>query len=357
MAKNETGTAILRLVRKNILEMKPYSSARDEFKGEAEIFLDANENPYPSGYNRYPDPLQWHVKKKLAPLKGVDPGQIFLGNGSDEAIDLIIRAFCEPYENAVLVTDPTYGMYAVCAALNAVPLIKVNLTNEFDLDSEAMLNAATEHTKVIFLCSPNNPTGNLLTREKVLNVISRFPGIVVIDEAYIDFTHSDSFTELLSTYENLIVLQTFSKAWGLAGLRLGMAFASVSIINILNKIKYPYNVNVQTQDIALKVLDDVAKKDGAVREIITQRKLLEKDLLQLGITKKVYPSDANFLLVKVNDAPAIYQYLMNKKIIVRERSRVTLCENCIRITVGTPQENKNLIAALKTYEKGTIYRS
>jgi histidinol-phosphate aminotransferase len=347
MAKQINATDVLKLVRKNILDMKPYSSARDEFKGEAEIFLDANENPYPSGYNRYPDPLQWKIKEKLGPIKNVSPEQIFLGNGSDEAIDLIIRAFCEPHQNSILITDPTYGMYAVCAEVNAAPLIKVELTRDFDLDLEGLLSAITADTRVIFLCSPNNPTGNLLSRDKILKVLDEFQGIVVIDEAYIDFTTGESFTHLLPSYSNLVVLQTFSKAWGLAGLRLGMAFSSVEIINILNKIKYPYNVNIQTQEIALTALEDVGKKNHAVEEIIEQRAQLEKDLLELPLTEQVYPSDANFLLVKVNDAPGIYQYLMDKKIIVRDRSKVTLCKNCLRITVGTPQENKNLIAALK----------
>ena len=327
--------------------MKPYSSARDEFKGEAEIFLDANENPYPSPYNRYPDPLQWKVKEKLSVLKKVNAEQIFLGNGSDEAIDLIIRAFCEPNRDSILITDPTYGMYAVCAELNAVPIIKVELTTDFDLDVDNLFSALTPNTKVIFLCSPNNPTGNLLSHDKIVKVLEGFPGLVVIDEAYIDFTSTESFTQQLPAYQNLVVLQTFSKAWGLAGLRLGMAFACKAIIDILNKIKYPYNVNIQTQEIALQALTEVTKKDNAVKEIIEQRTQLEQDLLQLPITEHVYPSDANFLLVKVKDAPGTYQYLMDKKIIVRDRSKVTLCKNCIRITVGTPQENENLIIALK----------
>jgi histidinol-phosphate aminotransferase len=347
MVKKLNTADVLKLVRKNIVDMKPYSSARDEFKGEAEIFLDANENPYPSGYNRYPDPLQLKIKEKLAPIKNVSPGQIFLGNGSDEAIDLIIRTFCEPYRNSILVTDPTYGMYAVCAELNAAPLLKVKLTDNFDLDIEALFAAITEDTKVIFLCSPNNPTGNLLSRNKILKVLDEFKGIVAIDEAYIDFTSSESFTQLLPRYSNLVVLQTFSKAWGLAGLRLGMAFSSVEIINILNKVKYPYNVNIQTQEIVLKALQDVAKKNKAVKDIIEQRTQLEKELKQLPITEQVYPSDSNFLLVKVRDAQRTYQYLMDRKIIVRDRSKVTLCKNCVRITIGTPQENRNLIEALK----------
>ncbi len=347
MGKKEIATDIKKLVRKNVLNMKPYSSARDEFKGEAEIFLDANENPYPSPYNRYPDPLQWKVKEKLAEIKNVKPEQIFLGNGSDEAIDLVIRGFCEPYKESILITEPTYGMYSVCAELNAASIVKVELTKDFDLDLDALLNALTSDTKIIFLCSPNNPTANLLSRDKILNVLNQFSGIVVIDEAYIDFTNSESFVQLLPSYSNLIVLQTFSKAWGLAGLRLGMAFASEEIIRILNKIKYPYNVNIQTQEIALNALQTVDKKDAAVREILQQRTLLANDLERLSITEQVYPSEANFLLVKVKDAPATYKYLMDKNIIVRDRSKVTLCNNCIRITIGTPEENRNLITALQ----------
>jgi histidinol-phosphate aminotransferase len=338
---------VLTLVRKNIMDMKPYSSARDEFKGEAEIFLDANENPYSSDFNRYPDPLQWKVKEKLAPIKNVMPEQIFLGNGSDEAIDLIIRAFCEPYKDSILITEPTYGMYAVCAELNAVPLTKIDLTNDFDLDVEKLLRSGGGNSKVVFLCSPNNPSGNLLDRKKIIQVLNEFDGLVVIDEAYIDFTSSESFTTLLSSYPNLIVLQTFSKAWGLAGLRLGMAFASKEVINILNKIKYPYNVNTQTQELALQTLDNVTKKEQAVTEIIQQRSVLAEALLKLPITEKVYPSDANFLLVRFKDAPSTYKYLMDKGIIVRDRSKVRLCANAIRITVGTPQENRNLITALQ----------
>jgi histidinol-phosphate aminotransferase len=238
-------------------------------------------------------------------------------------------------------------MYAVCAEVNAVPLIKIQLTPDFDLDVAAVMNAVTPATKVIFLCSPNNPTGNLLSRDKILKVLTEFQGIVVIDEAYIDFTSSESFTQLLADYPNLIVLQTFSKAWGLAGLRLGMAFANKEVIDILNKIKYPYNVNSQTQEIALKALADVGRKEKAVKEIIAQRATLTKDLIGLSITEQVYPSDGNFLLARVKDAPATYEYLMDRKIIVRDRSKVALCKNCLRITVGTPEENQNLIAALK----------
>ncbi|MEO7990239.1 MAG: histidinol-phosphate transaminase [Chryseolinea sp.] len=335
------------LVRKNIVNMKPYSSARDEFKGEAEIFLDANENPYPSPYNRYPDPLQWKVKEKLAELKGVKPQQIFLGNGSDEAIDLLIRAFCEPNVDSILITPPTYGMYAVCADVNAVAIEQVLLTPAFDIDLNAFPKTFKTTTKILFLCSPNNPSGNLLSRDKVVEVLNRFPGLVVVDEAYIDFASSKSFTFELSKYPNLVILQTFSKAWGLAGLRLGMCFASEEIIQIINKIKYPYNVNVFTQEQALTALLQVDKKNENVKEIITERNTIANSLAKLSIVKKIYPSDANFLLVQVNDAPGTYEYLMQKGIIVRDRSKVTLCDHCIRITIGTPKENQDLLNALK----------
>ena len=335
------------LIRKNILAMKPYSSARDEFKGEAEVFLDANENPYPSPYNRYPDPLQLKVKEKLGALKGTSAEHIFLGNGSDEAIDLLIRAFCEPNRDSILIAEPTYGMYSVCAEVNAVNIQRTLLTAEFDLDLEGISKKKDQTTKIIFLCSPNNPTANLLSRDKVIEVLKSFAGLVVVDEAYIDFASSKSFIEDLNSYPNLVVLQTFSKAWGLAGLRLGMCFASVGIIDILNKIKYPYNVNIKTQELALEALSDNRRKDKWVSEIIDQRKWLSEALKELPMTQTVYPSEGNFLLVKVNDARGAYHSLMDRNIIVRDRSRVSLCDNCLRITVGMPEENKTLIKALK----------
>jgi histidinol-phosphate aminotransferase len=335
------------LVRKNIRTMKPYSSARDEFKGEADIFLDANENPYPTPYNRYPDPLQWKVKQKLSQLKNIPPAQIFLGNGSDEPIDLLIRAFCEPNQDSILITEPTYGMYAVCAEVNAVNIQTVPLTPDFDLDLEALPGTFDATTKIIFLCSPNNPTGNLLSRDKITEVLKKFYGIVVIDEAYIDFAGGRSFVSELEKYPNLVILQTFSKAWGLAGLRLGMAFSSTEIIAILNKIKYPYNVNIQTQALALEALDNVYKKNIWVEEILASREKLIKALKTVNIVEKIFPTDSNFVLVRVQDAPATYQYLTENGIIVRDRSKVKLCYNCIRITVGTPEEDETLINALK----------
>lgn len=347
MSKKKLFPDINTLVRRNILTMKPYSSARDEFKGEAEIYLDANENPYQSPYNRYPDPLQWNVKKELAAIKNVNPKQIFLGNGSDEAIDLLIRAFCEPNQDSVLITEPTYGMYSVCAEVNAVNVQRVLLTPDFDIDLDAFPRTFDATTKIIFLCSPNNPTGNLLSRDKIQEVLKRFYGLVVIDEAYIDFAKSKSFLEDLAKYPNLVVLQTFSKAWGLAGLRLGMCFASEDIINVLNKIKYPYNVNIRTQELALDALENVQVMEEWVKEIIKQRTKLVKSLEKLSIVENIYPSDSNFILVRVKDALATYQYLLEHRIIVRDRSRVTLCYNCIRITIGTPEENERLIKALE----------
>lgn len=347
MTKRKSFIDINSLVRRNVLNMKPYSSARDEFKGEADIFLDANENPYPSPYNRYPDPLQWRVKEKLAAIKGVSPEQIFLGNGSDEAIDLLIRAFCEPNQDSILITEPTYGMYSVCAEVNAVNVQQVLLTPDFDLDLDALPKTFDATTKVIFLCSPNNPTGNLLDHHKVKEVLKRFYGLVVIDEAYIDFTGGKSFLQELDKHPNLVVLQTFSKAWGLAGLRLGMCFASPEIIKILNKIKYPYNVNIRTQELALDAMEHERLKNEWVEEIVKQRGKMAKALRKLSITEEVFPSDANFLLVRVKAAPETYQYLMNKGIITRDRSKVALCYNCLRITIGTPEENERLLEVLR----------
>lgn len=327
--------------------MKPYSSARDEFKGEADVYLDANENPYPSPYNRYPDPLQWQLKEKIAELKEVKSTQIFLGNGSDEPIDLLMRAFCEPNHDSILITEPTYGMYSVCAELNAVNIQQVLLTPDFDIDLEAFPKTFDATTKIIFLCSPNNPTGNLLSHTKIIEVLKRFYGLVVVDEAYIDFAGSKSFTQELAKYPNLVVLQTFSKAWGLAGLRLGMCFASEEIISILNKVKYPYNINTRTQELVQEAIQDKYKKEIWVEEIIAQREKLIKALKGVSIVDKVFPSDANFLLVRVKDALVTYRHLTDRKIVTRDRSKVTLCYNCLRITVGTPQENELLVQALK----------
>jgi histidinol-phosphate aminotransferase len=336
-----------RLVRRNILTMKAYSSAREEFKGNAEILLDANENPFASGYNRYPDPSQLQLKQKVAKIKNVAIEQIFFGNGSDEAIDLLIRIFCEPYQDSIIIAEPTYGMYSVCAEVSGVKVKSVTLTSEFELDDQAVLSAADATTKLLFLCSPNNPSGNLLSRSKVENILRNFPGIVVLDEAYIDFSSAKSFVEELNLYPNLVVLQTFSKAWGLAGLRLGMAFASADIITLLNKIKPPYNVNDATQSIILEALNHHDQKNIWVEEIIRLREKLTVSLATLSVVERVFLSDANFLLVRVNNATSIYQHLLRKNIIVRNRSTVRLCDNCLRITVGTAIENERLIQAIK----------
>jgi len=335
------------LIRKNIKQMKPYSSARDEFSEKADVYLDANENPNETPFNRYPDPHQQLLKKRIAELKQVNPEQIFLGNGSDEAIDLLIRAFCEPYQDSILITEPTYGMYSVCAEVNGVEIKKVLLTEEFDLNTDGIFEKIDNTLKIIFLCSPNNPSGNLLNKNKILKIIQNFKGLVVLDEAYIDFTEENGFMEYLRLYPNLVILQTFSKAWGLAGLRLGIAFASTEIINILSRIKYPYNVNSLTQQRVIEVLRSAEQKELWVQEIIKERERLKVELEKLSITEKVFPSNANFLLVKFRDATSIYAYLVANKIIVRDRSTIRLCDGCLRITIGTPIENNVLISVLK----------
>jgi histidinol-phosphate aminotransferase len=338
---------IKNLVRKNVLELKPYSSARDEFEGEATVFLDANENPYPTNYNRYPDPHQKKLKALIGKIKNVDPNQIFTGNGSDEAIDLLFRAFCEPHQDNVVIPQPTYGMYTVSAAINAINVKSVNLTPDFDVAVEATLKAADAKSKLLFLCSPNNPSGNLLSFNKVIELIEKFQGIVIVDEAYIDFAGYDGFVPLLSKYSNLVILQTFSKAWGLAGLRLGICMASEEIISILNKIKPPYNIGSHTQAMAESLLKDVGIKNTEVKEIIVQRALLISQLQLLPTIVHVYPSDANFVLARIKSAREVYLSLVKKGIVVRDRSTVILCDDCLRITVGTPKENSKLIQALK----------
>lgn len=335
------------LVRKNILNMKPYSSARDEFKGKADVYLDANENPYSTAYNRYPDPLQFGLKQMITKNSGITSSQLFLGNGSDEAIDLLIRAFCEPNRDSVLLAEPTYGMYRVCAEVNAVNVQQVLLTPDFDVDTNVLLAAVDASTKLIFLCSPNNPTGRLLSGKNIEEVLNSFSGILVLDEAYIDFAKTKSFTDQLSKYPNLVVLQTFSKAWGLAGLRLGMCYASEAIISILNKIKHPYNISGKTQELALEALQNSTKKENWVREITLERENLADALKEIQTVQYVYPSDANFLLVRIAHASQVYTYLTAKGIIVRDRSKILGCEDCLRITVGTEDENKKLIQALK----------
>lgn len=340
---------IKNLIRPNIAALAPYSCARDEFKGEASVFLDANESPYNNGTNRYPDPLQSEVKSLLAPLKKVRPEQIFLGNGSDEAIDLVYRIFCRPGIDNVVAPAPTYGMYQVCADINDIEYRAVPLKADYQLDMEAMKQAIDENTKAVWLCSPNNPTGNVFAKEDLLWFLDNVNAMIVVDEAYIDFSDKGTMVEMLDKYPNLIVLQTFSKAWGQAAIRLGIAMASEEVISLYNKVKYPYNVNILTQQQALKVLGNVAKKESQVKEILAQRDVLKNLLLSLSCVEEIYPSDSNFLLVKVNDANGIYKYLQDKGIIVRNRHRVTLCANCLRITVGTPTENAEIYNALKDF--------
>jgi len=341
-----------KLVRKNIQGLTPYSSARSEFSGTAKVFLDANENsfgsPLTKWYNRYPDPLQWELKKKIASIKNVAAENILLGNGSDECIDLLIRTFCDSQKDAIIICPPTYGMYEVYAHINDVPVIQVPLLPSYQLNLEGLENAIAANTKIIFLCSPNNPTGNIMEREDIEMVLNNFEGIVVIDEAYINYSRHRSFLAELKDYPNLVVMQTFSKAWGLAALRLGMNFASLEIIDVLNKIKPPYNINQATQELAIKALDHLEDVNAMIRETVKEREALVKELAQLAIVQKIYPSDANFVLVKMRDATSVYNYLKDKGIIVRNRSNVILCEDCLRITVGTQIENNELIKALNS---------
>lgn len=334
------------LVRENIWKLKPYSCARDEFKGEAKAYLDANENPFNTLYNRYPDPLQWAVKEKIAELKYVKPSQIMLGVGSDEPIDLIFRVFCEPKVDNVVAINPTYGMYGVCADINNVEYRQVNLEADYSLNAEKVLAAVDKNSKVVFLCSPNNPTANLLNTTEIEKILKGFDGIVVIDEAYIDFSDKASWLTKLNKYPQMVILQTFSKAWGLAAARCGMAFASEEIISFFNKVKYPYNINILTQKLILEKLEQVEIKNNWVKEILSQRAFMIEELEQLSIVEHIYPSDANFVLVKVDDANLRYKQLVEKGIIVRNRNSVTLCENCLRITIGTAQDNKELLNAL-----------
>lgn len=338
-----------RLIRKNILDLQPYSCARDEFKGEASVYLDANENPYNSPLNRYPDPLQLKVKEKLSEIKKVPVENIFLGNGSDEPIDLLFRAFCEPKMDNVVAIEPTYGMYKVSAAINDVEYRKVLLDENFQFSADKLLAATNTFTKIIWLCSPNNPTGNSLSRKEIIKLLNGFDGIVVLDEAYIDFTSKDSFSNHLTNFPNLVILQTMSKAWGSAAIRLGMAFASTEIIAVLNKIKYPYNINILTQNQALKALENEAQVKDWVKILLDERTALINNLKELNFVQYIYPSDANFVLVKVDNANAVYQYLVEKSIIVRNRNTVSLCAGCIRITVGTPEENCILMEELSKF--------
>lgn len=338
------------LTRPNIWNLKPYSSARDEYKGvTASVFLDANESPYNLPYNRYPDPLQSELKRELSKIKKVSPESIFFGNGSDEAIDLPFRAFCEPGIDNVVAIDPTYGMYQVCADVNDVEYRKVLLNDDFSFSADKLLAATDERTKLIFLCSPNNPTGNDLLRSEIEKVLHQFEGLVILDEAYNDFSEAPSFLAELDKYPNLIVLQTFSKAWGCAAIRLGMAFASKEIIGILSKVKYPYNVNELTQQQALDMLRKYEKIERWIEILKEERKYLEDSFLTISCVEHVFPSDANFFLARVTDAVKIYNYLVSKGIIVRNRHTISLCGNCLRVTAGTRAESEELIKALRNF--------
>ena len=337
------------LTRLNIWSLAPYSSARSEYSGRiANVFLDANENPYNAPYNRYPDPLQHEVKAILSNIKGVPEECIFLGNGSDEAIDLVYRCFCEPGKDNVVAICPTYGMYEVCADINNVEYRNVMLDERYQIDADRLLAACDDNTKVIWLCSPNNPTGNNLDREEVVKVVTQFQGLVVVDEAYIDFSNETSIARQLYKYTNLIVLQTMSKAWGSAAIRLGMAFASKEIIDLYNKVKYPYNINELTQKQALQRLSDTHAVEQWVKILLLERDRMMLAFSELRICQQVYPSDANFFLAKVDDAQQTYDYLVDRGIIVRNRTRVKLCQNCLRITIGTKDENNELLGALRS---------
>jgi histidinol-phosphate aminotransferase len=340
------------LVRKNILALKPYSCARDEFKGrDAHVFLDANESAYNSPFNRYPDPLQEQLKQTISQIKGVPKENIFLGNGSDEAIDLVYRIFCEPRMDNVVAIDPTYGMYKVCADINDVEYRPVLLSPNYALSADALLQACDEHTKVIWICTPNNPTGNDMDRGELQKILTTFKGIVVIDEAYGDFSDLKPMRSFLKYFPRMIVLNTFSKAWASAAIRLGMAFASEEIIALFNKVKYPYNVNMLTQQAAQELLSQMVRLDRWTNEVRHERAQMIPCLMELPIVKQVYQSSANFLLVRVTDADAIYAYLVDNGIIVRNRNRVTMCQNALRITIGSKEENNELLGALRRYKQ------
>jgi histidinol-phosphate aminotransferase len=344
---------INQLVRPNIAALVPYSSARDEFSGEAKVFLDANENslgsPLKKWYNRYPDPHQLAIKEKLSFIKGVGAEHIFLGNGSDECIDVLFRCFCEPGKDNVIICPPTYGMYEVSANINNIALKKVPLLDNFQLDLIHLEDQIDANTKIIWICSPNNPTGNSINRIDIETVLNNFTGIVVIDEAYINFAQQKSFVQELADYPNLVVMQTFSKAWGLAGLRLGMAFASLSIIEIMNKVKPPYNINQATQELVLTALEEIGQVNDMIKLLVDMRIALADVFLSMPTVERVYPSDANFILVKINNAKKVYDFLLTKGIVLRDRSNVKLCDDCLRITVGTEQENTILVDAMQDW--------
>ena len=338
------------LIRENVVKMQPYSSARDEFKDfdQEMVFLDANENPFENGVNRYPDPQQKTVKSALADIKKVNQNQILLGNGSDEVLDLLFRAFCEPNRDNIITLPPTYGMYSVLANLNAIENKEVLLNENFQPNVNSILEAVTENTKMIFLCSPNNPTGNLFSDESVLVLLQKFNGLVVLDEAYIDFSEKESWLRKINEYPNLVITQTLSKAYGMAGIRLGILYASAEIIRVLNKIKPPYNINELTQQKALIRILETNNINNEIGLINEERSTLLKELLQVKFIDVIYPTDANFVLIKVDDATKRYNQLLEKGIVIRNRTTQPLCENCLRITIGTKQENEKLITALQS---------
>jgi histidinol-phosphate aminotransferase len=336
------------LVRANIAALSPYSTARDEYQGELGVFLDANESPYDNGYNRYPDPHQKRLKARLSEIKGIEAKNIFVGNGSDEAIDLMFRVFCEPAQDNAVAIAPSYGMYKVSAAINNIEMREVQLGEDFSLPVDALLGACDQNTKLMFVCSPNNPTGNSFPRKDILSLAEEFEGMLVVDEAYIDFAEAESLKSEIERYPNIVVLQTMSKAWAMAGLRLGLALADSRVVEIMSQVKYPYNINKAALQIVEQLLDEPI--DDKVREIVEQRGVVAERLAAMPFVSKVYPSDANFVLARVDDADAIYEHLIADGIIVRNRNRVRGCEGCLRITIGTKQENEKLIQSLERYE-------
>lgn len=349
------------LVRPNIRDMQSYSSARSEFSGSADVYLDANENPFGSptgtGFNRYPDPYSDRLKRELAKIKNVPPHQIFIGNGSDEAIDLLFRVFCIPRNDQAIVCPPTYGMYTVSAAINDVGVIEVPLSADFQIDTRAVISSFSSRTKLVFFCSPNNPTGNLMDRGAITEIAKVFDGLVVLDEAYIDFAERPSSIELIAEFPNIIVLQTFSKAWGMAGNRIGTAFAGSKIIDVMNKVKPPYNISSHAQEAAIEALDHESVVREWIDRTLSERARLSRELVKFDLVETVFPSDANFLLVKLNDAQTTYNFLLDRGIVVRDRSGVELCDGCLRITVGTTEENTRLLCILKDLDETVFKKS
>jgi len=347
-----------KLIRRNIRDLQPYSSARDEFSGEAKVFLDANENslgsPLIQWYNRYPDPHHRLLREKLSVIKGIAPEHIFIGNGSDECIDLLYRCFCEPGKSNTIICPPTYGMYEVSANINDVKIVRAPLLPDYQLDLVHLEQLVNEDTRIIWICSPNNPTGNLMQWQDIETILNHFNGLVVIDEAYINFARQRSWITALTDYPNLVVLQTLSKAWGLAGLRLGMAFASTAIIEVLQRVKPPYNISQPAQELALKALEEVEQVNDMIRHLVDMRDALAEVLATMPEVETVYPSDANFLLVKIRNARKVYEFLLENGIVVRDRSKVQLCDDCLRITIGTEQENTHLVDALIRWQDSVI---